>query len=249
MDINFWLGYVSEWLGAIAVVMIAAISPMLKRVRRIDFRFPRREATFALSLFVLVYFIAFQYFSNDFLDFLKKLAGIFSGGEVAERMLLAVISLVLFMLALVLRGQPLKSIGWGKANTRAGFIVGLLLVILTIFLRGKFLTVLNGITTTEGSLLLVILVLCVAEETIFRGYIQLRLMSFLGNTWGWLATAGLYLLWQLPGRLWLHPFGEIWVDLVIAAVQGLLFGWITRKTGHVSSTILFRAAATWIQFL
>lgn len=249
MELNFWLGYVSEWLGAVAVVMIAAISPMLKRIRRIEFRFPRREATFALSLFVLVYFIAFQYFSNDFLDFLKEFAGIFPGGEIAERMLLAVISLVLFILALVLRGQPLKSIGWGKANTRAGVTVGLLLVILTIFLRGKFLTVINGISTDEGSLLLVILALCVAEETIFRGYIQLRLMSFLGNTWGWLATAGLYLLWQLPGRLWLHPFGEIWVDLVIAAVQGLLFGWIMRKTGHVSSTILFRAAAAWIQFL
>ncbi|MBP9041362.1 MAG: CPBP family intramembrane metalloprotease [Anaerolineaceae bacterium] len=249
MNINFWLGYVSEWLGAVAVVMIAAISPMLKKIRRIDFRFPRREATFALSLFVLVYFLAFQYYSSDFFLFLKKFAGIFSGGVIAERMLLAVISLVLFLIALVLRGQPFKSIGWGRANTRAGVIVGLLLVILTIFLRGKFITVLNGITADEASLLLVILALCVAEETIFRGYIQLRLMSFLGNTWGWLATAGLFILWQLPGRLWLYPLSEIWVDLVIAAVQGLLFGWIMRKTGHVTSTILFRAAATWIQFL
>lgn len=246
MDIKFWLGYASEWLGAIAVVMIAAISPLLKKVRRIEFRFPKREATFAFSLYVLIYFIAFQFLSGGILSFLKGFARNFQGGELAEHMLLAVIALIPFVLALVLRGQPLKSIGWAKENLRSGLTVGLLLVILGIFLRGKFMTILDGITPAEGNLLVVILITCLAEETIFRGYIQMRLMSFLGGTWGWLATAGLYLLWQLPGRLWVHPFGEIWIGLLIAAVQGLLLGWIMRKTGHVSSTILFRAATTWI---
>lgn len=246
MDTKFWLGYVSEWLGAIAVVMIAAVSPLLKKIRRIEFRFPRREATFALSLFALIYFFAFQYFSSNIFNFLKVASRAFPGGETAERMLLAAISLIPFIAALLLRGQPFKSIGWSRENLRAGLITGLLLVFLTVFLRGKFLAVINGLTSAEGSLFLVILLLCLAEETIFRGYIQLRLMSFLGNTWGWLATAGLYLLWQLPGRLWLHPIGEIWIELVIAAVQGLLLGWIMRKTGHVSTTILFRAAAAWL---
>ncbi len=249
MDIKFWLGYLSEWLGAIAVVMIAAVSPLLKKIRRIEFRFPRREATFALSLFALVYFVAFQYFSGHIFDFLKPVAKAFQGGETAERMLLSVIALIPFILALLLRGQPFKSAGWSRDNLRAGLTVGLLLIFLTIFLRGKFLSVIKGITPAEGSLLLVMLILCAAEETIFRGYIQLRLMSYLGNNWGWLATAGLYLLWQLPGRLWLHPIGDIWVDLVIAAVQGLLLGWIMRKTGHVASTILFRTVAAWILFI
>lgn len=246
MDIKFWLGYVSEWLGAIAVVMIAAVSPLLKKVRRIEFRFPRREATFALTLFALIYFFTFQYFTSDIFNFLKIAATSFPGGENAERMLLSMISLVPFALALLLRGQPLKSAGWGRENLRAGLIVGLLLVFLSIFLRGKFIALLDGITPAEGSLLFVILLLCLAEETIFRGYIQLRLMSFLGNTWGWLATAALYLMWQLPGRVVLHPLEEVWVSLVIAGVQGLLLGWIMRKTGHVTSTILFRAVAAWI---
>jgi len=41
-------------------------------------------------------------------------------------MLLAVIALIPFILAVVLRGQPLKSMGWQKENLRAGLIVGLL---------------------------------------------------------------------------------------------------------------------------
>lgn len=249
MELTYWLGYASEWLGVIAVVMIAGVSPLLKKVRRLEFRFPRREATFALSLFALIYFFAFQYFSSNIFAFLKNAAGAFQGGEVGQRMLLAVISLLPFILALLLRGQPFKSAGWSRDNLRPGLTVGLMLVVVAVFLRGKFLTLLNGLEPGQSSLLLVLLLLCAAEETIFRGYLQLRLMSFLGSTWGWLATAGLYLLWQLPGRLWLHPFGEIWVDLVVALIQGLLLGWIMRKTGHVTATILYRAVATWLLFL
>lgn len=249
MDLRSWLGYASEWLGVIAVVMIAGVSPILKKVRRIDFRFPRREATFALTIFALIYFFAFQFFSNTIFDFLKVAAVAFQGGEIAQRMLLAVISLVPFIVILLVRGQPFKSAGWSRDNLRAGLTVGLLLLVVTIFLRGKFLTLLKGVEPGQASLLLVLLLLCAAEETIFRGYIQLRLVSFLGSTWGWLATAGLYLLWQLPGRLWIQPFGEIWADLAIALVQGLLLGWIMRKTGHVSTTILFRAVATWLLFI
>jgi membrane protease YdiL (CAAX protease family) len=246
LDLKYWLGFVSEWLGVIAVVMIAGASPLLKNIRQIEFRFPRREATFSLSLFALIYLIAFQYFSNPLLGFLLKAASIFVGGELAQRMMLAVVCLIPFILALVLRGQPLKSIGWGTANLKAGLTVGFMTVVLTIFLRGKFLTLLSGISPEQGKLLLVWLVLCLAEETLFRGYIQLRLNSFLGSTWGWLATAGLFMLWQLPGRLWISSFSEMWPAMLITAAQALLLGWMMRKSGHVLAPALFRAVAAWL---
>lgn len=241
-----WLGYVIEWMGAIAVVMIAGTSPLFKSIRRIDFRFPRREATFALSVFALCYLIAFQYFGNPVFQFMLDFSKILPGGELAQRTLLAMITLILFLLATFLRGQPLKSIGWGKANFKPGLTLGILLVIIAIVLRGKVNTLLQGITAEQGNLLLVCLLLALAEETIFRGYIQLRLSSFLGSTWGWLATAALYLLWVLPGRLWVLPFAELWSTLVISLAQALLLGWIMRKSGHVVSNVLFRAVAAWL---
>ncbi len=249
MDKLAWLGYVIEWMGAIAVVMIAGTSPLFKSIRRIDFRFPRREATFALSVFALSYLVAFQYFGNPIFQFLLDFSKILPGGELAQRTLLAVVCLIFFLLATFLRGQPLKSIGWGKANFKPGLTLGLLLVIIAIVLRGKFNTMLQGITSEQGGLLLTCLLLALAEETIFRGYIQLRLNSFLGSTWGWLATAALYLLWQLPGRLWVLPFAQLWPTLVVALAQALLFGWIMRKSGHVVTTVLFRAVAAWLLFL
>jgi membrane protease YdiL (CAAX protease family) len=249
LDKLAWLGYVIEWMGVIAVVMIAGTSPLLKKIRRIDFRFPRREATYALSVFALCYLIAFQYFSNSIFQFLLDFSKILPGGELAQRALLAVICLIPFLLATFLRGQPLKSIGWGKANLNSGLTLGLLLIIITIVLRGKFTTLLHGVSSAQGGLLLVCLLLTIAEETIFRGYIQLRLSSFLGSTWGWLATAALYLLWQLPGRLWILSFSRMWPTLVLSLAQALLLGWIMRKSGHVSSSILYRTVATWLLFI
>lgn len=226
--------------------MIAGVSPLLKKVRQIEYRFPQREATFALSLFALIYLVAFQYFTNPALTFAKKAAALFAGGELAEHAFLAVVSLLPFILALVLRGQPFKSFGWSKENLKPGATLGLLLVLATLFLRGKFTALLAGVSSEQLNLLLVSLALAAAEETIFRGYIQSRLIAFLGSTWGWLATAGLFILWQLPGRLWVSPIADFWQILVIAAVQGLLLGWIMRKSGHVIAPILFRAAAGWL---
>ena len=85
--------------------MIAGVSPMLKRVRRVDFRYPRREATYAFTLFALIYVFAFQFFSNPIFTFLHNFAADFWGGEVAERTLLAVICVIPFIVALIARGQ------------------------------------------------------------------------------------------------------------------------------------------------
>ncbi|MCX6055637.1 MAG: CPBP family intramembrane metalloprotease [Chloroflexi bacterium] len=246
MDIKYWLGYLSEWLGVIAVGMIAGASPIFTKIRQVEFRFPQREATFTLSVFAIIYLLAFQYYSNPILGFLVKLAEGFSGGDLSSRMVLAGIGLILFVLAMFLRGQPFKSIGWGRANLKAGATLGFLLVLLTVFLRGKFLILLRGISPEQGNLLLVWLILSLAEETIFRGYIQLRLTTFLGSTWGWLATAGLFLLWQLPGRLWILPFSEILPFMILSTGQALLLGWIMRKSGHVLAPALFRAVAGWL---
>jgi membrane protease YdiL (CAAX protease family) len=248
VDLKFWLGNLSEWLGVVAVVMIAGTSPMLKKARQVEFKYPRRESNMALSLFVLVYVFAFIYFHTEIFNFLKAAADGFPGGDYAVRMILAVVALIPFIVALIARGQPFKSAGWGKENTRIGLLVGLLLAVLTIFLRGKFMTILAGTANAQLGLLAVLLIYSLAEETIFRGYIQLRMESRLGERWGWLATAGIFLLWQLPGRLNVLPFAELWPILVISLANALVLGWIMKKSRHVLAPALYRAISLWVLF-
>lgn len=246
MNWSLWIGNLSEWLGVVAVVMIAGVSPAVKKVRQIEFRFPQRELTFALSLFALIYIFAFQYFSNSIFNFFKTFASQFWGGEVAERTLLTLICLLPFVIALIARGQPIKSIGWHSANLRVALSIGLMLALLTVFLRGKFMVILAGVSRTQASALGVYLLLALAEETLFRGYIQSRLQSKWGQTWGWLATAVLYTFWQLPGRLWVLPTASLWPIVFVSLIQGLLLGYIMQKSGHVLAPALYHAISLWM---
>jgi len=246
LDWNYWVANLSEWLGVIAVVMIAGISPAAKRVRRVEYQFPQREFTYVAVLYAVIYTFAYLFFTNSIFDFLRTFAGRFSGGETAERALVALIALLPFVIAVIARGQPFKSLGWHSANTRVALSIGFMLALLTVFLRGKFMTLLAGISKEQMAALGVYLVLAVAEETIFRGYIQGRLQSKLGQRWGWLATAGLYTLWQLPGRIWVLPFASLGVLLLVTLIQGLLLGWIMQKSGHVLAPILYRAVSLWM---
>lgn len=239
----------TEWMGAIAVGLLLGLSPALKNRVKLGFRYANREGSISLSLFALVFVFAFQYFAGDWFTRLFPSNVTPELAAVLSRMVLALISLIPFILALVLRGQPLRSAGWDQKLLRPGLQMGFGLALITILLHNKISAILSGLTVTQAYALLACLGLAVAEETIFRGYIHLRFSAWLGERWGWLATAGLWTLWQLPGRLWFVGFDQIWPVLLISAVQGLILGWLMNKTGHTVATVLYRAVSGWMAFL
>lgn len=122
-----------------------------------------------------------------------------------------------------------------------------MLVFLTIFLRGKIFSLLNGVTAEEGFTLLVLIGISFAEESIFRGYIQMRLSSWLGDRNGWLLTSLLFVLWHLP-RLIQNPT-VLWANLGLLVVQSVLLGWAMQKGGHVIAPALYRAISDWLNIL
>jgi membrane protease YdiL (CAAX protease family) len=125
--------------------------------------------------------------------------------------------------------------------------IGLALAILVIFLRGKIFSIINGLTSQDGMALLACLGIGLAEETIFRGYIQMRLCFWLGQRWGLLATAGLFVIWQVP-RLAADP-ANLPVNLLIVAAQALVVGWLALAGGNVLAPALYRAISEWVGFL
>ena len=48
------------------------------------------------------------------------------------------------------------------------------------------------------------------------------------------------------GRIWVLPFASLGVLLLVTLIQGLLLGWIMRKSGHVLAPALYRAVAAWL---
>jgi len=243
LDSNFWLANLSEWIGVVAVTLILALNRRFKRPS-LSFKYPRRESAYALSLYGLILILAFAFYLGA--------ANRLTPGAPAlpvdlwQRLFLAGLSLAPFLVALRWRGQPLRSTGWGRAALKPSLYLGLALVFLTLFLRAKLFSLLDGVTSAEGCALLLWLGICLAEESIFRGYIQLRLSARWGERPGWLLAALLYTLWHLP-RLWASP-ATLAANLTLVAIQGLLLGWVAQKGGHLLAPILYRTVSEWIVY-
>jgi membrane protease YdiL (CAAX protease family) len=147
------------------------------------------------------------------------------------------------------RRQPFKSIGWNPQLLVPGLQMGVVLAFLTIFLRNRVMDVLSGVETPVMSLLVFALVISAAEETIFRGYIQLRLAWWLGKWQGLVLTAVLFTLWHLPTLLNGLSLENILAVTGLTFVQGLVLGWIMDKSGHVFAPALYRAVSIWVFFI
>lgn len=232
--------YVAEWIGAIAVGMIAGVSPRFRKSRLV-FKYPRREGIIALTVFALVLLLALV------LRFWVAPFSI-SGLPLAQsgRLFLAAGGIVSVLVALWRRKQPVRSAGWGRDKFFAALQLGLALAFLTIFLHGKLVAIINGLSGQELSPLVYLILVVFLEETVFRGYIQLRLASWWGENIAWLVTAGFFVVCHIP-RLLLAS--DMWQSLLILAGQSVVAGFIMTRSGHTLAPMLYRSVSEWLLFV
>jgi membrane protease YdiL (CAAX protease family) len=257
---NQLLVNVVEWMGVIAVTLLLSLSAAFKRRRPVKFVYPRREGIIALVLWALItafMAITISQIHQTILPTLTPLVAnprvnfTYTPDDVLRQVALAAAMLVPFLLALAIRRQPLLSVGLSRPSLRPGLELGAALGLIAVFLTNRTYSILNGLTTAQGLYLLAVLVVAFVEEFIFRGYIQLRLMGWLGEIWGWVITAVLFTLWQLPQRLILGvgSASDLAIYLALVLGFGLLLGWIMRRSGSVLATTVFHALHYWIQVL
>jgi len=240
LDRNTLILLIAEYLGVIAVVVLAGLSPRL-RPRPLKFVYPRREGIVSLTLFLVI--LTFAWFmQTGALGFQLVSAGD-SIGESQRHLILSAVALLPFLAALIVRRQPLLSTGWSRAMLGPSFRLGLALAFLTIFLRGKVFALLGGISQEKAILLCLGLATCLLEETIFRGFLQPRLMAWVGIWPGWALTAILFTVWSAV--LWVGSSDNLPVVLGLALARGLLLGWVARRSGHVLGGAMYRAVSDW----
>ncbi len=250
MDTRQLVALASEMIGALAVTLLLTISPKFKQKQSLGFRYPRREGILSLVLLAGLTVLAFLVYGGQVT--VKNILPAVSSASLEgsyQQAAVALVGAIIFGAALVYRRQPVRSAGWNRPMLSPALQVGIAVIILTIFLRGKFSSLLHGVTTEQGIALGMLLVLGLAEEFIFRGYIQLRLTSWLGQIPGWLATSALFTLWQLPRLLGSLSTPDLLLQLGLALAQGLLCGWMMLKVRHILAPGLYRAVSAWIAFL
>ncbi len=237
--------YIAELIGVAAVTMLLGLSKRFKPLRILTFRYPKREAMVAFSLFVVT-FIASLYFFR--VPGIKISYTTTTPEGILPRLVLGGLCVLVCALALRLRKQPIRSAGWNRPQLMPGFQLGLALGFLTLFLGGKLTTLFKGIAADQVTMLFYWLGIGLAEESIFRGYIQLRLSAWLGKWAGIAATAVLSTLWLLP--LWLQLPGETaLLQAGLTFSQALVVGWVAQRSNHVLGGAIYRAFSGWLMML
>lgn len=249
----------AEWIGIVAVILILSISPVLRNRRPVKFTQPRQEGVGALSLVILVVvftvvfarivpgfhsFISFQQWEIDLarltfpgeltLSDLVTQAGFFA---------ICVLPVIYFVRR---KKQPWLSLGLKQQMFIGGLQVGLALLLVTIFLRGKLSPLIYGDKNINQLYLLVAcLVAAFGEEIIFRGYLQPRLENWLGNLRGYILSAVLSSMWVI-----LPLLGISWAALVALFVYrlllSLLLGWVLKRSGSILPGWLYHTIHMWL---
>ncbi|HWQ04030.1 MAG TPA: CPBP family intramembrane glutamic endopeptidase [Longilinea sp.] len=228
----------AEYIGVVAVTMLLGLSPRARAKHEVKFVFPQREGLYSLAGFAVILALAAIYYAKP------------GSTGLRASLILAGLSILPFAAFLLIRRQPIRSAGWGRANLALGLQFGLALAILAIFLRNKFSAIIGGLPAEQITILLYWLGICLLEESIFRGYMQPRLSAWAGDLPGWVLTAALFALWRLP--MWLsggQTLLSILPDLGLSFLQGMLLGYIQRKSGSVLAPALYRSVSTWVSLL
>jgi len=249
-----------EWMGVIALTLIISLSPVLQRKRPVIFQYPRREGLVSLGLYAALLLLTTAIYAA-----LRSAQGApplppgtqpatftYTTDELVQQIGLSLGLALPFVLALRVRRQPWLSAGLGRANLRGGLQLGMALTLVTIFLAGKVYAILDGVSAPQMLFLPAMAVSALVEEFIFRGYIQLRLMGWLGETRGWIVTAALFALWRIPQRIFvqgLNDWLEFGVSLLLLFGLGLVLGWVMRKSGSILASGIYHAIHNWIQVL
>ena len=242
------IAFIPELMGIGAVLWIVTASQRFK-YRQIGFVNTRRDGVIALSLWLLGMILEVGIYTGVIP--IPTIPGV-NSLNLAQPLLsiqpiAALVLLVVVLISMAYRRQPPKSAGWNRLTLRTGAMAGLALALLTLFLRAKFNQVFGGLNGFQIEAILLVSLLSLAEETVFRGYLQLRLVWWLGKRWGMLLTAALFVIWQLP--LILSSPQTMLVNLGLTVAQSLLLVWMMDSFGNVSAPILYRLVSLWCAFL
>lgn len=240
------VAFISEWMGVVAVAWILIRLPAYKR-QTLGFRYPRREGIMSLALFALITLFAFLVFRAIPPVFPYNLPLPAPTIDLSQAFYIAGLSLVPVIVALLARGQPVRSAGWNRGGIRMALQAGIAMSLLTIFLRNRVLDVLSRLDGTVLIALLFAIGISLAEETIFRGYIQPRMVAWLGEWAGIGVSAALFTVWHLPAWAGRLPLETVLPLAGLTFVQGLVLGWVMRCSGHVLTPAIYRAISIWLR--
>lgn len=208
----------------------------------IEFKNPRQNGLIGLSAILIIIFI--DIFNCLYTS--KHIMGL------KYTFIAALLELLPVILVLCFQHDTIESIGYTTKNLLRSIFLGLSLVAL-LLLTAHFFIIPNGMYYSESqkiSILINCLIVGFSEETVFRGFLQTRLIAWLGQIKGMVLTAVLFSLVHIPSRLIYQQLSVMKAIIISLALIpcALLFGYIMMKAKNIAAPAIFHAGLDWLGF-
>jgi len=244
------LGVALTWVTAVLLTMLARRVHLFDR-NSAHFARPRREALVAIAAVVAQIVIVAVLFAIRGASTSPPIGPQprYDVARLAVQLAIAAAAFSPILAVLILRRQGATTVGLSTRNLLAQVLLGVTIGLVAVIAMGKV----AGLATVggpEGLRLVAFLAVGFEEEIVFRGFLQSRLVAWLGEGRGWLLAGAIFALAHVPQDLASDGATPILiVDLALQLVFGLVFGWIVLRVGGVWATGIAHGVADWVGWL
>jgi len=173
----------------------------------------------------------------------------------ASDLLSQLVILVLYIgpaaIFMMIAKERLRTVGIGTHNLWQGILIGACLACSVFFLEQSGFSRLFHLRSHHAISLIYYAFGGFGEEFLFRGYLQTRLVRWLGTWKGWLIASVIMALVHWPDRLLILNMatGDAFVATISLVPVSLLFGFIMLRTQNIMAPGLFHTFANWVSGL
>ena len=205
----------------------------------IEFKNPRQNGLIGLGVMLII--VVIDIFNSSYTS--KHIMGL------EYTIIAALLELLPVILVLYFHHDTIESIGLTSKNLLRSIFLSLSLIAL-LLLTVHFFVIPNGMyypVSKKISLLINYLIVGFYEEIAFRGFLQTRLIAWLGQMKGVVLTAIIFSLIHIPSRLiyqQLNIMNAIISSLVLIP-SALLLGYIMLKAKNIVAPAIFHELTFW----
>jgi CAAX protease family protein len=172
-----------------------------------------------------------------------------SPSSVINQLIVYLLLLSPVFIAMKVRNEPWKSAGVTGTNLGKSVLLGIILGILGIVTCDACLQgIAAGLKINHFWAFLHLSVVGFGEEFGYRGYLQTRLVAWLGRWQGWLLASSLMAMVHVSGRILVGGF-DVLTALLSSAMLitiSLLMGYIMLRTENIVAPAILHTVADWL---
>jgi membrane protease YdiL (CAAX protease family) len=168
----------------------------------------------------------------------------------------AFIAFLLFLLpagiCVIRAHEPLKSVGISRTNLWQSIVIGFVFVVLMFYMQhNDLLEKLQGLERRNSIRLVYFAFIGFEEEILFRGYLQTRLIAWIGKWRGWGLASVIMALAHFPLRMLIDDkaLGTALINALGLIPVSLFFGFLMLRTRNVLAPAIIHTFTNWISEL